>query len=424
MRVLLISANTENINMRVLPVGLGAVAAATQREGHEVRMLDLMRAENPTAMVREAAEDFDPRVIGISVRNIDDQTMANPRFLVGQVKDVISWCRDASSATIVLGGSGYSIFPESVLAYLDADMGIQGEGERAFPILLSRMEQDAELSGVPGLYVAGFGRVGERRFEKDLDGLPLPNPVLWSTGATRDSEIWVPFQTRRGCPMDCSYCSTRSIEGGTIRKRNPEAVGDGVTRYVEAGFTRFHFVDNVFNLPPSYAGALCHVLIQRGLGISWQAILYPGRLKPRLVKEMRKAGCTEVSLGFESGSERILGSMNKHFSREDVRRASEMLAEEGIRQMGFLLLGGPGETKGSVEESLAFVDSLRLDAVKVTVGIRIYPYTALAQTALREGIISPGDDLLFPRFYLTRGIEDWLHETVRVWAAGQPHRVM
>lgn len=88
--------------------------------------------------------------------------------------------------------------------------------------------------------------------------------------------------------------------------------------------------------------------------------------------------------------------------------------------MGFLLLGGPGETRGSVEESIAFPDSLHLDGLKITVGIRIYPDTPLAKIAVAEGGISPDDDLLFPKFYVVRGLEDWLHENLRAWMTERP----
>lgn len=421
MKVLLISANTEAINMPVWPMGLGSVAVAARRAGHEVEMLDLMGVEKAAPLVKEAVEAFEPEVIGISVRNIDDQRMENPRFLVDQAKDVISRCRDSSNAHIVLGGSGYSIFPQSVLAYLNADMGIQGEGETAFPILLARIESGSKLLGVPGLFVAGLGQLGIKQIQRNLDQLPFPDPNLWSASALEDSDTWVPIQTRRGCPMDCSYCSTKTIEGRIIRKRSAETVADMIQRYVEAGFQHFHFVDNVFNLPPSYARALCQSMVKRGLPVSWRCILYPGGLDRELVRIMAKAGCAEASLGFESGCDRILRGMNKRFTTEDVRQASEMLAHEGIRQIGFLLLGGPGETKASVEESFAFVDSLRLEAVKITVGIRIYPHTALARTAVQEGIIGPDDDLLFPKFYLTPGLEDWLSETIGEWAGSRPH---
>ena len=83
--------------------------------------------------MKAAIESLRPDVIGIAVRNIDDQSMENTRFLLQEVKDVVAACRSHSQAPIILGGAGYSIFPESVLSYLGADAGIQGEGEAAFP---------------------------------------------------------------------------------------------------------------------------------------------------------------------------------------------------------------------------------------------------------------------------------------------------
>ena len=223
--------------------------------------------------------------------------------------------------------------------------------------------------------------------------------------------------------MNCSYCSTSNIEGRVIRKRSPKAVVDAIVGYVEAGFKRFFLTDNTFNIPVSYAREFCSRLAERQLGISWRCIVYPGHMDEALVKEMARAGCKEVSLGFESGCERILQRMNKKFTPEDVCRPSEMLATHGIRRMGFLLLGGPGETKESVGESVAFVDSLGLDAIKITVGIRIYPDTYLARTALNEGMITAQDDLLFPKFYIARGLEDWLREVVRQCMVKRPNWV-
>ena len=89
--------------------------------------------------------------------------------------------------------------------------------------------------------------------------------------------------------------------------------------------------------------------------------------------------------------------------------------------MGFLLLGGPGETRASVENSLAFVDDLELDSVKLTVGVRIYPDTRVAEIAREKGMIDADDDLLFPKFYLEPGLEDWLPQIVAQWAAQRPN---
>jgi len=423
MRVLFISVNTE-ISMPTLPLGLACVATATQRAGHQVKLVDLSSKKDSSEVIRESTEAFHPDIIGLSVRNIDDQSMVDTQFLLDQVKGVVTDCRDNTEVPIILGGAGYSMYPESTLAYLEADMGIKGEGERAFPYLLDHIQHVEGISKIPGLFLPGKMMKIKNQFARDLDVLAFPDERLWLSSELINQDIWIPLQTRRGCPMECSYCSTASIEGKIRRKHSPEAVVEMIGRHVKAGFNKFYFTDNTFNIPSSYAAEICHRLLALGLEISWMCILYPWDIKESLVRDMAKAGCREVSLGFESGSERILSNMNKKFTVKEVRRTSELLKKYGIRQMGFLLFGGPGETKSSVEKSLTFADSLPLDALKITVGIRIYPNTMLAKIAVDEGLISPNDDLLYPRFYLTKGLEDWLHETVKEWMNKRPHWII
>ena len=424
MRVLLISANTERINLPTFPLGLACVAQATLDKGHDVEWLDLMAERDPESAVKRRIKTLQPQVIGISVRNIDDQNMANPRFLLEQARDVVRFCKRVSEAPIVLGGAGYSLFPQSSLEYLGADMGIQGEGESAFPLMIKALEESRSLSGLPGLYLRGHGLQGEREFAPDLDTLPLPDPHLFSTAAYEGEDFWVPVQSRRGCPMRCSYCSTETIEGHALRKRSPEQVVQWIARWVEAGSRRFQFVDNTFNLPPSYALTLCSRLAEAQPPIIWRSILYPGKLDEKLVKSMARAGCREVSLGFESGCDEVLKEMNKHFRSKDVLDAAKMLSDCGIHTMGFLMLGGPGETRDSVEETLAFVSALTLDALKITVGIRIYPHTKLAKAAVQDGLIAEEDNLLFPKFYMVRGLEGWLRETVAKKLREHPNWIM
>jgi radical SAM superfamily enzyme YgiQ (UPF0313 family) len=420
MRVLLISANTEKTNMPTLPLGLASVATTTRKAGHDVAMADLMVGKDMRSVLKEAIEGFRPEIIGISVRNIDDQNMENPRFLLDPVKEIVSGCQSLSEATIVLGGAGYSIFPESALSFLGADMGIQGEGEVVFPDLIERLERGASLSGLPGLYLPGHGLQCKRMFAKNLDTLPLPDTDLLSLPSQKE-ELWMPVQTRRGCPLNCSYCSTGTIEGRVLRRHSPEAIVQWIARWREAGVHQFYFVDNTFNLPPSHAKEICCKLIDHSLNTRWWGILYPKHVDKELGGLMARAGCEQVSMGFESGSERILKNMNKRFTLKEVRQISEMLSEHGIRRMGFLLLGSPGETRGSVEESLVFADSLKLDTLKITTGVRIYPHTSLAKKAIDDGVISSHDDLLLPRFYLAKGLENWLPETLKNWVTTRPH---
>lgn len=409
--------------MPVLPLGMAFVARAAEDAGHEVSQINLMAEPEVLKSLAERIQMIQPDIIGISVRNIDDQVSVQPRFLLEPVKHVVATCRQNSEAKIVLGGAGYSMFPKHVLAYLGADMGIQGEGEQSFTMLLDKIENGEDLSTIPGLYYSTRRIANPQNVTKKLDRFLFPDPErhLFSLAPIDDEIIWLPFQTRRGCPLNCSYCSTALIEGKGTRKRSAGPIIDALSEYASAGFDHFFFVDNTFNLPKGYAINLCNRMIEAGLNIAWRCILYPGKVGKELVEKMAKSGCVEVSLGMESGSDTILKKMNKRYCTEDVRFASDLLKKNGIRRMGFLLLGGPGETSQTVMESLQFADSLGLEMVKVTIGIRIYPDTEIARHAKRVGKLSPDDNLLSPRFYIENGMETWIRKIVEECMKDRPN---
>lgn len=421
MRVLILSANTEQINMPVLPIGMAEVAAAVEQAGHNIRIINSMRMESLLKEVYQAVYEFIPDVIAVSVRNIDDQNLENPKFLLPPVKKVIDECRRLSSAPIVLGGPGYSIFPHSVLSYLGGDYGIQGEGEKVFAELLKRIALKTSVADVPGLILPGKTSGLHLQRLRRLDAYPLPLPgVHLLAEAENSDQIWVPFQTRRGCPVNCSYCSTPKIEGSVMRHRSVDLVVRNLEAFITAGYRRFFFVDNIFNLPSSYTEALCDSIIEAGLDISWQAIIYPTRLSKRVVSKMAQARCLGIALGFESGNNNILAAMNKRYTTTEVRKISDMFEQVGISRMGFLLLGGPGETRNSVEESISFAESLNLEQVKLTVGIRIYPDTPLSRQAIEDGIINSNTDLLYPKFYLQPSLDGWLQERINKLVEEKP----
>jgi radical SAM superfamily enzyme YgiQ (UPF0313 family) len=424
MRALLISANTEQLQMPVLPMGLACVATAARRAGHEVELLNLMtQGDLVEHRLENAVSSFKPEIIGISVRNIDDQCRNSPKFLLEAARTIVNSCRGLTTVPIVLGGAGYSIYPRSGLAFLGADMGIRGDGEAAFVALLDRLSRKESAAEISNLILPDSTSENSCKSGIRLDDFPLPDPDGFFSlpSEFENQKIWLPFQTRRGCPMECSYCSTPAIEGRILRKRSPAIVVDSMSRFAEAGFRNLFFVDNTFNFPPSYARDLCDRMIEKNLRIQWQCILYPWKVDEDLVERLAGAGCISVALGFESGSRKILRSLKKRFQPEEVRKISQMLGRQGISRMGFLLLGGPGETRQTVEESLEFADSLELEAVKLTAGIRIYPDTALASTAKAEGAVAFEDDLLFPKFYLAAGLEGWIDDTVAEWLERRPN---
>ncbi len=410
--------------MPVYPVGMHLVADAVQNSGHKSLTVDMFEHVDPWTALHTRLREFKPDAIGVTIRNIDDQSMENTRFLLEGSRTVVRGLKKLTSVPIILGGAGYSIFPNSALEYLKADMGLAGEGEITLPALLQAMEGQIRYDAVPGLYRPGIGRAGPLCSAADLDSCPLPDPDRLDSSRKHRDDFWLPYQTRRGCSLDCSYCSTGRIEGRTVRQRSVSRVLANLGAFQDAGVQRVFFVDNTFNLPGQYAHKLCQGMIKAGLDLTWCAIVYPKNLDRRLVEVMAKAGCSQVSLGFESGSPETLSSLNKRYSLTEVREASRYLAQNGIKRMGFLLLGAPGETRDTVEQSLEFAESLELEALKITVGIRIYPGTLLARQAVQTGVVSPQDSLLKPRFYLEAGLRDWLPERIRDWNAKRPGLVV
>lgn len=420
MKILFTYYSTPEIIMPTLPLGLVCVTTAVKREGHEVQLVEIQAGTDPRPVLRQAVRDMQPDAVGVSVRNIDDQTMRNTRFLLEPVRNIVAACSELTPAPIILGGAGYSMYPEILLTWLGADIGIKGDGELVMPAVLEQLRLNVDVAMIKGVYVQGRSPHMKSCFAGDLRCVPAADPSLWLCPESERPELWMPVQTRRGCPLGCSYCSTAAIEGTTVRQRPVQAAVENIERHTAAGFRRFYFTDNTFNLPAAYALELCRALSDAGLGLSWTCILYPYRVEEILVRSMAQAGCSEISLGFESGSERMLRSMRKRYCLDDVRAAAELFAAHGIRQNGYLLLGGPGETRETVMESLAFADSLPLASMKVTAGIRIYPDTELARIAVCEGVIPPDDDLLLPKFYLAKNLEGWIDEIVGQFIASRP----
>ncbi|MBI9074901.1 MAG: radical SAM protein [Desulfatibacillum sp.] len=422
MKVLLIYTVTENVYIPVLPLGLGCIAAAVESRGHQFSLFNATDDPQPLEDLKEQITAFNPDVIGLCARNVDNQDRTNPLFLLEPVPSIVKACKTASQAPVVLGGAGFTMFPDQILAFSGADMGIAGQGEESFCILLDRLEQNQPLENIPGLVLPNKPFSGALATVKNLDAWPLPSPekhiivpAHWDL-----KTIMAPIQSRRGCALDCSYCSTKNIEGRILHKRSPELVARNVREFMDKGFTQFFFADNTFNLPPSYAHALCQALMDYAPGAKWQAIVYPNILDDSLAKAMAKAGCTGVSLGFEHGDRDMLRAYNKKFGLEKVREVSDRLKNHGIGRGGFLLLGGPGETKESVKQAFDFMKTLNLETVKITSGVRIYPKTLVYEQAAAKGVITRDQNIMYPTFYVEPGLQEWLDIAVTDFKQAHP----
>ncbi len=414
MRILFISPNRLRLIAPTLPLGPASIVAAVQGE-HEVAVLELMFAPDPDAALKKAVAGFRPEIVAVSLRNLDNQDSRNPVTYVPEVRDLVVKVRGLSAAPVVVGGSGFSIVPLALMGYLGADFGTVGEGERSFRAFLAAYSRQA-WETVPGL-VWRQGEAWRENPQKLTSLAQLPPPALEyftprlyqeAEGSAKLPGV-IPVQTRRGCPMRCIYCTTPQLEGRRTRAWEPDEIATWLRDWYEKwGLTRYYFVDSLFNYPIDYARSLCRALKDLGLPLQWNAIINPAFPDLELFRLIREAGAVMVQVGNESGSELVLRRLRKGFGLKKVELTLKLLQEVGLAFTCFLMLGGPGETRATVEESVALLLRYQPRLVNLTVGVRIYPGLALHHQALEEGMVAPGDNLLFPKFYLSPAIREWI----------------
>ena len=324
MRVLLISANLEKLPDPVAPLGLACLSSALKRHGHDVHCLDLCFEQDIAGSLEDSLKSLGPEAIGLSLRNVDNVSYPHTVSYLPFYRGLVERCREHSRAPIFLGGSGFTLMPEEILRYLDADGGIVGEGEEAFPQALVADATDPSAA-IKGLIRRGARSSPGPAWIQDLNSLPPPD---WS-----GLDLMQYFrcggmgnlQTKRGCPFQCIYCTYPLIEGKEIRLRSPERVAEDAETLIRLGVENAFMVDNIFNCPESHARDICRAFIQKDIRLKWSCYAHPAHVSRALAEGMREAGCTGVEFGTDSGSPVVLAKLGKDFIPEDVRRASRLV---------------------------------------------------------------------------------------------------
>jgi radical SAM superfamily enzyme YgiQ (UPF0313 family) len=325
---------------------------------------------------------------------------------------------------VVIGGSGFSIYPARLLELSGADFGIHGEGEASFVSLLAVLENGGDHTNIPGL-VYRQGReivVNPQRpvalaASRETASHPaaLAGHYLKTCGTLN-------LQTQRGCAHTCCYCTYPLIEGHTHRRRHPEAIADEFEQLESLGAKYAFIVDSVFNSSARHVTETCEAIIRRKASLHWGCFLRPQGLTPELMQLMKRAGLTHIEFGSDSFCDEVLAYYTKRFTFDDILHSSELAREAEIEHCHFLICGGPGETRDTLEVS--FKNSQRLvgAVIMAVVGMRIYPGTALHEHALRERCITPDDDLLKPTYYIAPGLtEEQVFARLEEFARGSPN---
>lgn len=399
--------------MPVVPNGVACVAASLEAAGHTVRVVDLCFAREPRAAASEAARAFRPDVIGLSVRNIDNSDLVALRHYTPEAAGILHALRAAApEATVIAGGAAFGVAPDALFRELGVDYAVAGDGERATASLIDTLAAGRAPGDIPGL----VRRDGERIVltppggDAGLDTLPPVHMHRWlDLRAYERHGGTVPIQTKRGCVFKCIYCTYLNVEGWGYRLRDPEQVVDEMAELArEAGVRHFEFVDSTFNSPPRHAAQLCEAIARRGLRVHLDTTNFtPASVPPYLLGAMHRAGFRWLGITAESASDAVLDRLQKGFDVARVRQVAEEVERAGMGVLWIFLVGGPGETRDTLEETLRFA-AWRLsrgDAVYLTVGVRIYPGTTLHRIALEEGVVEVGDPLLVPRFYFSESLE-------------------
>jgi len=412
MKVLLVATNRERFPYPVAPLGALYVTAAARAAGHQLDFLDLGLARAPHSALREALEAEEYQAVAFGIRNLDNCWAFAPHWYFDEVRALAETVRCRFQGPLILGGSGFSVSPQGWMRRLEADCGVVGEGERAFPEVLVRLEAGRSLEGIDGVISApqngGSVDVLPARPVERLSELPPPAHELCGYARYMRRGGFVGVQTKRGCPFRCTYCVYPQLEGRRYRLRAPEAVVEEVETVVaRSKVGHFFFVDSVFNDPRAHALAICTALSRRRLSVRWSAFCNPLGFDAELARAMAQAGCTGVEFGLDVATPKMLAALGKPFGQEEIRIALQATHDAGLPFLLSLLFGGPGETWADVEETQAFLkDCATPNAVFASYGIRIYAGTPLAETAVREGRLRPDQDLFEPAYYLSPGLAD------------------
>jgi len=434
-RVLLVNLNKYTQPYPVYPLGLAYINGALRATGCETLLWDthVNRGE-----ITGCAKNFRPDFIGLSLRNIDNAQSHNPLSFVRELADCCSSLRVVTRAPIIVGGSGFSIFPRELLELTGADYGIQGEGEAPFIALLAALRENrggapaaqAAARRIPGVVWRDSARVhcnprlvAQAGFVNE----PAHDPEVLSAYVAAGSLIGV--QTQRGCPLECCYCPYPLVEGRRSRFRNGAEVADEMARLAALGVRYTFIVDSVFNTSEKHIVEVCETLIARKLDMEWECFLRPRGVTREHLALMRAAGMRHIEFGSDSFSDPVLAAYGKSFTYDDIRRASLDARALDLKYGHFLIFGGPGETPASVDETLRRSAELPGAFYFATIGMRIYPGTALWEQAGPAKTGEPPESFLAtPRFYLeppltTQSLYAKLsafRENAHNWVVGDP----
>ena len=402
MRILLIQAYLGRREPPVAPLGLASLAAHLPR--HEVKIFDPNIAANPLKDTADVIEDFQPELIGLSLRNIDTTKYSDQYFYFEHFQEYVRFVKGVGSQVlIVVGGGAFSLFPRRIMERTpEIDIGFYCEAEVSFPRFVYNNEK---VGKTPGIYFRKDDKI-------EFTGLTPPVnvgellPPAWDLV---DIAAYIPFtdkasigiETKRGCGMKCAYCTYPQLGGDTLRKKSASKVVDEMeVLRKKHGVDRVFFCDPVFNYPPHHAESICREITRRGLEIKWRAYHQDRFLTREYITLARESGCDDFYLSPDSASAKGLRTLGKASTVESLNRSLDLIADDGKAGASYNFFGAvPGTGWRNFLAAALFILKAKVKLGKRFTRykfsyIRLEPNTPLAKKVYGEKAEDEWDFLL------------------------------
>ena len=414
MRVLLIATNRNDrlqsrMNAQPMPIGLAYIAGHLDADRHQIKVLDLMFSDDHLADVETAVKEFQPQMVGMSVRNLSNHSYLNTVWALPISKEVIDLIRSISNAVIVCGGPAFSILSKECFEYLGPDLGLSGDAGETFATLADRLDiGEPDYFDLPGLVYKKEGQTFKNEGYCVSEFAKPPRLEDLDMARYNKAGFGIGILTQLSSFSYPANASQVEINESAWRVIRP--IGDVVAEVTDMkerfGMKKVFFIANGFNLPLDHAKSLCRELIRSKVNVRWNTNLAPFDCDPELIGLMKESGCGLVLMGNRSGNP---------YDQDDISDVTKQLTEVcricdegGLHYNIGKIFGEPGETRETVDEKLEFLRSINPAMASLRVGVSLMPGTSVAAIAKEEGLISDESELVKPTFYIAEGVRDWI----------------
>ena len=380
---------------RLPPIGLMYVAAALEKAGFEVQMLDNYLIKKSVEEVKQLILSINPLIVGITCGSATYHRCIETAQAIKQTKP---------ECTIVVGGWHASYLPDTLLSHPEIDYVVMGEGERAITQLATALVAGdfKQATSVPGIVCRGKGTNihNTPAFIENMDEIPYPARHLLPLEQydrtieflnAKPADI---MSISRGCVYNCGFCDTRKLWGNICRGFSPKRVlgeiQDLMSRYGTRGI---YFINDNFTLRKKATAELCNLMIENKLDLQWVCDTRVDLVDDELLALMNKAGCKVIWFGVESGSTKVLQRIGRNTTAEQVQTAFKLCKKHGIKTACSFMLGLPDETLADMEVSLKFAKKLDPDYCQFNIFIA-YPDSKLYNELLDNGNYTQLDEYL------------------------------